>query len=159
MGVAASGAVDDPIPRTAARVLLIDAADRILLLRGFDPARPGWLYWMTIGGGLDPGETSAEAAARELYEETGLSSTAESLGPARWHQRIDFPFDGLWYRQEQDFFVLRVDGWEISGEVRAALLHEHVDDSRWWSVAELVDTSQRYYPDELADVLRGILES
>ena len=43
----------DPVPRTGARVLLLDARGRVLLLRGHDPATPDRSYWFTVGGGLD----------------------------------------------------------------------------------------------------------
>src|SRR4051794_2602675 len=109
MSAAPTGAIDDPIPRRAARVLLVDAESRVLLLRGFDPGRPHVRYWMTIGGGIDPGETSAQAAARELREETGLAVQPELLGERVWQQTTQFPFDGRWYRQSQDFFQLRIE--------------------------------------------------
>jgi 8-oxo-dGTP pyrophosphatase MutT (NUDIX family) len=153
------GTVDDPIPRRAGRVILVDAEDRVLLLRMFDPARPDFRYWVTVGGGLDAGETPAQAAARELREETGLVVSAADLGDSIWRHTTEFPFDNRWYRQEQDFFGLRVESWTISAETTAALVEESVDEHRWWSVAELAATPDRYYPDELVDLLNGILES
>src|SRR6266542_2421215 len=40
----------ETIMRRAARVLLVDAADRVLLLRGFDPETPDLRYWFTLVG-------------------------------------------------------------------------------------------------------------
>src|ERR1700733_1737365 len=62
-------------------------ASRVPLLEGFDPAEPGSPFWFTIGGGLDEGEHSAQAALRELREEAGIvaaaiSSRARSGGAA-----------------------------------------------------------------------------
>jgi 8-oxo-dGTP pyrophosphatase MutT (NUDIX family) len=37
-------------------------------------APEGGDYWHVIGGGVEPGETDEEAAARELQEETGLET-------------------------------------------------------------------------------------
>ncbi|MBC7679310.1 MAG: NUDIX domain-containing protein, partial [Pseudorhodobacter sp.] len=65
----------DPVPvaRTAARVLLLDGRDRVLLFRGGDPHLPErGTWWFTPGGGLDPGEQTVDGAVRELFEETGL---------------------------------------------------------------------------------------
>jgi hypothetical protein len=83
--------VDNVVDRAAGRVLLVDAAGQVLLLRGCDPANPETLYWFTIGGGLDDGETFAEAAARELYEETGLTLVPSDLKGPVWTNVSEFP--------------------------------------------------------------------
>ncbi|NHN56134.1 NUDIX domain-containing protein [Calidifontibacter sp. DB0510] len=49
-------------------------ADRLLLTRRQDNA-----LWCLPGGGIDPGETFAEAAVREAREETGLAVEVESV--------------------------------------------------------------------------------
>jgi 8-oxo-dGTP pyrophosphatase MutT (NUDIX family) len=40
----------------------------------------GGAYWHGIAGGVEEGETFAEAAARELREETGFSGEVAALG-------------------------------------------------------------------------------
>ena len=70
---------DAPILRPAARVLLIDAQDRVLLLR----ANVGeGDVWITPGGALEPGESAEQAALRELREETGVAGA--ELSPCVW---------------------------------------------------------------------------
>ena len=56
--------------RRAGRVIVLDPANRVLLLR-YDDELPNGRHWTTPGGGLDRGEDYATAAARELAEETG----------------------------------------------------------------------------------------
>jgi 8-oxo-dGTP pyrophosphatase MutT (NUDIX family) len=151
--------VTEPIARRAGRVLLLDAQQRLLLFHGFDPARPTHGYWFTPGGGLDDGETMLEGAARELYEETGLRLDAEDFGPPVWREVTEFPFDGLQYRQEQEFFVVRVESWEVDTSGFEEIERNSVDAHRWWTLGELVATDQRYYPKNLPDLLRGFLEA
>jgi aspartyl/glutamyl-tRNA(Asn/Gln) amidotransferase C subunit len=142
-------------------VLLIDGRGRLLLFRGNDPATPELKYWFTAGGGLEPGETHREAARRELFEETALQVDDPAIvGPV--HSDVDeFPFDGIVYRQEQQFFVVRVTEWDVDtagfDEVERATMDEH----RWWSASELQATDETFYPANLPSLLRrlGVVEA
>ena len=114
-------------------------------------------YWFTVGGGLEPGESQADAAVREVVEETGLRITPAALvGPVR-SDVVQFPFDGRWYAQEQCFFVLRA-----AAAFDADLTHldddevRSVDGTRWWSVTELEHTAERFYPGDLVPLLREV---
>jgi 8-oxo-dGTP pyrophosphatase MutT (NUDIX family) len=157
-GVWQAGAVTDYTPRRAARVLLVDAAGRVLLFSGSDPARPEHgRWWFTPGGGLDQGETYAEGAARELAEETGLRLPSSAFGTPVHRDVTEFPFDGVWYRQEQEFFLVRVTDHEVDtagfSEVERASVAAH----RWWPLDELAATDERYYPPDLPAVLTRAL--
>jgi hypothetical protein len=116
--------------RLAARVLLIDAARRVLLFRGSDPATPRKRYWFTVGGGLEEGEGHAAAAARELFEV---------------------------YRQRQEFFGVVVDSWEVdeSGFQEEEL--RDIDAHRWWTRDELLAKAEIYYPDNLVELVDRVV--
>jgi 8-oxo-dGTP pyrophosphatase MutT (NUDIX family) len=62
------------IARPGARVLCV-AAGAVLLLRWRDPVE-GFEVWEPPGGGIEPGESRAAAARRELREEAGLEAAA-----------------------------------------------------------------------------------
>jgi 8-oxo-dGTP pyrophosphatase MutT (NUDIX family) len=143
--------------RPAARVVLVDDSGRTLLLRGCDPARPGLRWWFTPGGGLNPGESSAEGAARELFEETGLRVDPAELGEPVWHQVIEFSYDHRRYRQDQYFYLYRVPEWRIDTTGFDPEERRTIDAHRWWSAAELDSTDETVYPEELADLLRHFL--
>ncbi|GAA0458051.1 DNA mismatch repair protein MutT [Paractinoplanes deccanensis] len=144
------------IDRRAGRVLLVDQAGRTLLLHGRDPARPEARWWFTPGGGLDPGETVAEAAARELFEETGLLVPAGELGEPFWHQVTEFSYDGRDYRQEQDFFLLRVTEIQIDMAGMDEDEQETITEHRWWSAEEIEASAEQIFPVELPELLRSL---
>ncbi len=153
----------EAIPRAAARVLLLDDRDRVLLFRGGDPGRPGSApYWVTVGGGLDPGESSRAGAVRETREETGLRlAESDLLGPV-WHEVVEFPFEGRHYRQSQSFYYVRLDevgaaGWSVDTSGFSPVEERSIDAHRWWSVPELERTEETYYPPDLVPLLCRVL--
>jgi 8-oxo-dGTP pyrophosphatase MutT (NUDIX family) len=148
---------DSPvIERRAARVLVVDAANRVLMLRGFDPAEPEERYWFTVGGGLEPGESVIEAAVRELFEETGLRVSAADLGAPVWNDVTEFPFDGRRYRQQQFWFFLRVPSWEVDQTGFDEIERSTIDAVSWWTPADFAAAAEPFYPADLPVLLRGL---
>jgi len=146
----------DVIARRAARVLVVDEAERVLMFRGCDPAHPEVRFWLTAGGGVHGSETLPEAAARELAEETGLRVTPAQLGEPVFEDVSEFSFNGRRYRQEQTFFLLRVPAWEVDHSGAGEVEHVSVDMHRWWTPAELVDAPEPVYPPDLPQLLRRL---
>lgn len=139
--------------RRAARVLVVDAAGRVLLQNCCDPADTTQRWWNTTGGGIDEGETAAEAGARELTEETGLVVAAADLGEAVHRRVTEFSFGGTHYRQAEEYFLLRVDAFDAVPTAFTPLEVAAVLGTRWWTRAELRATVERVYPAELPDLL------
>lgn len=145
--------------RRAARVLLLDERDRLLLVRGHDVDRPERSWWFTIGGGIDAGETPSQAAVRELAEETGLSIAEDDLvGPVLTREAI-FDFEAEHVRQEEVFYYARIDAaGELSREGWTDVERAFMDDMAWWSLQELRAVEIEVFPHELADVLEHLLD-
>ena len=76
--------------RWTSRVLLMDGDDRLLLLCGRDPRKPGARWWFTVGGAVEDNEDYPQAAVREMWEETALRLPVERLGPVVWTRRAIF---------------------------------------------------------------------
>lgn len=75
--------------RDAARVILLDANNNVLMLRGHDEHNPTRHWWFTVGGGLDAGESHRQAAVREVFEETGITlEEGDLVGPVMFRSAI-----------------------------------------------------------------------
>lgn len=141
--------------RPTARVLLLDADDRILLLRGRLPFRPDSpSSWFTVGGAVEPGETFLEAAAREILEETGIADFR--LGPVVWLREGVLSIPDPVHFDEQ-YIVARCAAAHPSRDGWNAVEREFVDDIRWWTLQELAVTPDIVFPPGLAELLAPVV--
>jgi 8-oxo-dGTP pyrophosphatase MutT (NUDIX family) len=137
-------------------MVVVDATDRVLLLRGGDPRRPGPAVWHTPGGGIDPGESPERAALRELAEEVGLE--LDSPGPLVWTRRFQFSFDGVRYDQDEVFYFTRIDSHEVDDSRHTPLERRYLSGHRWFSVSELEQFDELVAPPDLAEQLDRLLQ-
>ncbi len=142
-----------PELRQAARAVVVDPADRILLVR-FD--FPTAVVWAAPGGGIEPGEDAEEAIRRELREETGLDDP--ELGPVIWRRDHLFSEPIRWLGQSEVYFFVRTPAFEPSPTLSWAELNaEYVTDIRWWTLDELESADARFAPGRLPELLRDLL--
>lgn len=112
----------DNLPRIGSALLVRDEANRILLgKRNKDPQRGSWVI---PGGKIHAFESIAEAAARELREETGLIvevgehfNVYEIINPPNEHRIVIYSW-----------------GKVVSGEARAS---DDISELKFFELAEL----------------------
>lgn len=141
--------------RPSARLLVVDLQDRILLFRFRFDSGPlaGTAYWATPGGGLDAGETYAQAARRELMEETGIDAP---VGEAVAVRQTSFMLStGEMVSAEEHYFLVRADGViDIAGNpdpVERAFIAE----AKWWTSDDLAQSEETVFPENIAEMVRA----
>ncbi|QCP05914.1 NUDIX hydrolase [Brevibacterium sp. CS2] len=140
--------------RTAARVVLLNAAGEVFLLHARDLHDDSRRWWLTCGGGAEMGETPQQTAARELAEETGLvCEPAELLGPLATRRAV-IEFTERTLHQDEVFFgLVSEDEFDLADAVWTEVEKRSIVGGRWWSQDELRRTTATVYPSRLTELM------
>lgn len=136
-------------PRPAARILLVDARGRVLLFR-FTPENRSPL-WCTPGGAVDPGESYAAAARRELWEEVGLDL---DCGPEVARRAAEFlSFEGVEVTADERYYRVDVGACEVTPAGLTPMEERLLHSWRWFMRDEIASHPEAIYPTDLLDIL------
>ena len=140
------------VERPAARILLLDGADRVLLFRFDAGDRPP--FWGTPGGAIDPGESFAEAARRELREETGLDLDCGEEVHARVVEFVTL--EDVPVIADERYFLIRTDDCTIDTANHTELERRVMQEHRWFTRDELAAWPETIFPEDLAHILETL---
>ncbi|MFF0577616.1 NUDIX hydrolase [Streptosporangium saharense] len=139
-----------PRTREAARAVVLDENDRILLLRYNEG---GKVFWATPGGALDPGEDYQTAVRRELGEELGVTDV--ELGPQIATRTKEHLVQGETVQQVERYFVVRLAASRVD-PARATQI-DGILTWEWWTLTDLSATDQTVYPVGLTELIDRFL--
>ena len=135
--------------RPASRILLLDGAGRVLLFRFDPPDRAP--FWCTPGGAVEPGESYAQAARRELLEECGLDL---ECGPEVACRSIEFvTLEQVPVEADERYFCVRTTAATISTEGHTELERAVMREHRWFGREELDTWPEKLFPEDLGALL------
>lgn len=142
--------------RRASRVLVVSAGPQeseVLLVQDSDPGVPGVRWWVTPGGGIDPGESPAEAALREVHEETGHRADPTDLHGPVAHRVVRHGYSDRVLEQEEWFFLLPAPRFRVRTDGHTASERRKLGEIRWWRLGDLAGTREWIWPADLLDLV------
>jgi 8-oxo-dGTP diphosphatase len=141
--------------RYAARVLVLDAENHLLMFRFTPDDRPP--LWATAGGELEQGESFVDGARRELLEETGIDADP---GVVIAERESDFnTFAGEPVHAVERYFAVRVADRKLDfgrhTETEISVMQHH----EWRSIERLraISKIEDVYPEELEELFLQLL--
>lgn len=148
------------VERDAVRLVVQDSEGLVLLFRAREITLPELGEWWELpGGGIDEGENYADAAVRELKEETSLHVDAEHVGPPLWRRSCSYRFRGTRRLQHEVVVAVHIAAEAPPIDVSGQLVHETEDYLSWqWAPVKAIVTScERFYPGRLPLLLTAFL--
>lgn len=135
--------------RRSARIILLDAENRVWMLRINDPRRPRWIL---PGGGVEEGESLEDAARREMWEECGINDA--EIGPMVATRKALRQIKGGGHHIAcEHYFVVKLKN---QAPHSANMLPHEVDDyteQAWFTAEDIRASYEQVYPVGLADLL------
>jgi putative (di)nucleoside polyphosphate hydrolase len=133
--------------RKCVGVMLVNGKGELWVGRRFEKQNDDGVgkWWQMPQGGIDEGEDVIDAAKRELYEETGVTS-AVYLDAAEGWFKYDLPenligksWGGKYRGQEQKWIAFRFTGHDSEITLTPSGHKQEFDQWKWASMDEVLD--------------------
>jgi 8-oxo-dGTP pyrophosphatase MutT (NUDIX family) len=150
------------VARLTAQALLTDPAGRVLLIRvhddvALDASDPVVDYWITVGGGVEAGESFEAAIVREVFEETG--HRIDQPGPCIWRRRRSVTdAAGVTRDSDEQYFWCALDSANLSVANLTSCERDVIREFRWWDLGDPELARTRIFPGGFVDAARELLQ-
>jgi 8-oxo-dGTP pyrophosphatase MutT (NUDIX family) len=142
--------------RQTVKLLLLDEHDHLLLIHSRDPST-GNDCWYPVGGGIEPGESLQDAAAREAYEETGLRNLP--TGTRVWWRDHTYEYDDQHYDVHEDWLLHHIPHFTPAPAQLTPYETRTIQSFHWWTPEALTTTTTTVYPPNLGQLLTALLSN
>jgi 8-oxo-dGTP pyrophosphatase MutT (NUDIX family) len=142
--------------RRTARVIVVDDTGRTLLFSDSDPGVPRLTWWITPGGGVEPGESDLEAAVREVGEETGLVIDQTELRGPLALRHVVHGYSDVVVEQDEVFFGVITRPFEVDDAGHTEEERLTMTEHAWWTRSELEATDETIWPANLLELWERI---
>ena len=139
-------------------MFVLDDDQRVLLMHERRDIGSASSHWITPGGGVEAGETLAQAAVREVYEETGLVVALDPAAEPMFSERVEFRIAGQHLDQTNYYFLVRVpNGLVVEPAAHTEIERQVVLGHRWWPLAELAASDVIREPVTMVELIERAL--
>lgn len=135
-------------------MVLLNGRDEVLVFRHIGERRS---YWVLPGGEVGEGESWVEAAAREMWEERGISGVP--IGPLLWTRRAPGHQNSQALISDERDDLVRCGMQEVTNARQLAEEKRISTRNQWWSPAAIQALRDRFHLERLADLLLSAVEN
>ncbi len=140
--------------RRAARILVLDPLDHLLLFRFTPGDRPA--LWATVGGEVDEQEDFQTAARRELREETGVIAEVGDVIAIRESDFVTFAGEPV--HAIEHYFGVRVADRTLDFALHTETEKQVMQHHAWFSQTEISQIAEAVFPVDLEEIVRLAIE-
>lgn len=150
--------------RNSIKIILLNSKNELLLLCTDDKSiktskgKYHGRFWQLVGGKIEEGENTKQAAERELFEETGLKASDVTFGDVVWKGELDLKMKDVMTHINQCFIVARTNNENVTLKNLTDEEKPVIKTLEWLSLDQIKNSEDIIYPVVLPDYLPDILK-